>query len=326
MGCTTSAECRDAIQALVDFLSQAEDLTELQLNAEMYLSPTTMQLLSLLPHLASLQLSCRNRVPISFEEPTTQARFISLSDLSLLTPISMAMDFARLGCSLSSFKLICENRASSGLENRTSADLENWLMNSNACYGRDLRCLHICFDLEGVWDGSGLVTFVFGISLTELSLDLALDIADQTLVDLGSALPFLESFDVALQHIPDRKATVWGVLSFLARCPRMKSLEMEFNAMVEKEELWNHTVPKSNLTRLSVGLSPINDAGLIAELFGEVFPRLEMIVWDEEEEEEDEEDGEETNDVRVKWELVWDAQQAVQRMREQLCTEIVGGN
>jgi preprotein translocase subunit SecY len=101
----------------------------------------------------------------------------------------------------------------------------------------------------------------------------------------------------------------------------MKSLWMEFNAIVEKEDLQNHDLPRSNLITLGVGLSPINDASLIAELFGEVFPQLEVINWDEE---VDEEDGEAENNVGTKWSLVWDMQQAFQRMLVRLHPEGVG--
>jgi hypothetical protein len=114
-----SSECRDVIQALFQLLSEAPGIRILQLDAEAYLSSATIQLLSLLPHLASLRLACQNHIPFSFEEPMTQARFPSLSHLNLSTPLSMAMDFARVGCSLPSFRLECRDR--------TSADLERWL-------------------------------------------------------------------------------------------------------------------------------------------------------------------------------------------------------
>jgi hypothetical protein len=52
----------------------------------------------------------------------------------------------------------------------------------------------------------------------------------------------------------------------------MKSLEMEFNTIIQKEDFRSRTLSRSNLARLYVGRSPINDAVLVAELFGEVFP------------------------------------------------------
>jgi hypothetical protein len=179
----TSPECRDAATALVDFLCQAWDIEEFELGIQEYLSEAVTQLLSLMPRLASLHLRCSNHIPVLFEY-TVPPRFSSLTHLSLSAPISMLIDFARFKFSLSSFNVffgIC-----------TLEELEKWLMGSNGCYGRNLRILSICGELEeDVWGGSGLANFVSGIALIKLTLHISVDFTDQTLIDLGSALPYL---------------------------------------------------------------------------------------------------------------------------------------
>jgi hypothetical protein len=306
---------RDAEQALINYLCQAPEIEDLEFHAEVYLSSSTIHQLSLLPRLVSLHLSSSNPIPMSFVEPVPQARFPSLAHLNLSVPISMAMDFARFNSSLSSFRLC--------LRPCTLADLEKWLMGSNTCFGRSLRDFYIFGGFkfeEGFWDGSGLLAFVSGIALTRLVVDVPVDIDNQTLEDLGLALPYLEQFEVRLCEFPSPKATIWGVLRLLAGCSRMKTLAIQFNAIVEEENRRPYALPKSNLTKLSVGLSPIDDVALTAELFGEVFPRLESLesITDEGAEEEDE------SGVAAKWRLVWDMQRVFQRMYKRWHSEVAG--
>jgi hypothetical protein len=307
-----SMECRDAEQALLDFLSQAPLIENFRFDADVYLSSSTIHQLSLLPRLTSLHVSCSRSILISFEQPLVQRRFLTLSRLSLSTPLSMAMEFAQFHCSLSSFEILCRSGS--------VADLKKWLMNSYACYGCELRDLKIHVEIYESWDGSGLANFVSGIKIIRLTLKIlpGIDFSDEIFENLGSALPFLREFECL--DTTHANLTVWGILRFLAHCPEMVSLDIQFIAIVVENDVRSHNLPRSNLAQLSVSSSPIDDAVLVAELFGELLPCLQSISHDGAEGDED--SAESINGA--KWSQVWKLQEAFQRIRNQARSEGIG--
>jgi hypothetical protein len=264
-----------AAQTLAEWLTTASALEDLYLDVADYLSPLTLQLLSSLPRLEQLTLGHFEDISTSPEEHIIREGFKSLRHLHLYVPIPVVAEVPRFDWSLSSFEVTAYNVTTS------PRDLKRWLSESNGNYGRNLKDFSLHVQMEEPWDGDALVPFVSGIGLTRLVVDIEPDfnICDQTLEGLGSALPSLEEL-VIPRYDTGGKATVWGVLRLLGRCTKMKLLEMEFNAVVEGDDIRSRTLPKSNLTQLHVGSSPIGGADLVAELFGKVFTQLESLTWD----------------------------------------------
>jgi hypothetical protein len=198
-----------------------------------------------------------------------------------------------------------------------------WLVDANGCYGRTLREFRVHMEMGEAWDGAGLVDFVSGLGLTGLTLDIPFGIclSDETLENLGRVIPSLEEFHIndAGNSIP----TLWGVFALLRNCQKMRSLSMDFDALVDKSHLIDmalHNLPKSSLAELDVRWSNITNATIVGELFSEVLPHLGSLTWADDEGVFD--DWEERNSI--KWKYVWDFQQSYKRMHEQLHREYSG--
>jgi hypothetical protein len=292
-------ESHTAARTFAEWLTTASALEDLNLSIANYLSPATLQLVSSLPRLKRFALGHCEIMPTSPDERVIREGFKSLRHLHLYIPIPVATALPYFNWPLSSLE-VC------AWVPTPPDDLQKWLSDSQARYGRNLKKFYLGVEMEESWNGSGLIAFVSGTSLTRLEVAIVktgFNISDQLLEDLGSTLPSLEELIILPFDILDRKATVWGILRLLTHCTKMKLLDMVFIAIVEEDDIRSRILPKSNLVELRVGSSPIGDAGLVAELFSKVFSQLESITWDGIGQEDDEADS-----IQWKWEHVWDCQ------------------
>jgi hypothetical protein len=297
----TSPACQEAAKALVDFLNTEPAIEELFLWAPDYVSPLLIKLISHLPCLKSLIIECPNGMSMSSADRSTDPQCTSLRFLQIEGPVSAAIHFARMKCSLSRLVFTCP-----GADMR---DMQRWIVDANGCYGCNLREIALNLALNEVWDGSELPHFVAGLPLVTLRLDVtpSIDMTDQALGNLGLAVPPLEELSIAPPHGISRAATLRGVLSLLRNCPKMKFLRLDFDARMDETELKSLSIPASALAKLSVQTSSITNSTAVAELFSRAFPYLISMIWDPVY------NGDSNGEDTSLWQVVWDLQQSVRQ-------------
>jgi hypothetical protein len=144
-----------------------------------------------------------------------------------------------------------------------------------------LQRFHLTATLAARWDCAGLASFVSGLTLTHLVVDIhpGLSITDKTLIRLGRALPALRVLYLIERGIGPfiGNLTVVGIAAFLTRLPGVEDLAINFNANATESRLGREHVIKfttSNLLHLDVQSSLITTPIPVAELLSTLAPKL----------------------------------------------------
>jgi hypothetical protein len=310
-------ECTEAATTLIEWLSSAQMVEKLDLSIPEYLCPSAIKLILSLPRLGRLTLKCSVSASILAPEPFDVPQFMSLRHLELAASFSTALELARLNLSLSTLTFRCSGKT-------TATAARQWLGDTSGCYRRSLCEFQFGVMMDEAWDGIGLTAFVSRLPLTKLKLIIGprLYISDQTLEELRASTPSLEELEVLPFDDMDRKVTIWGIFAFLRRCPKMRSLAIQFNAVVTEDAIGTRHLPESALVKLDVGSSFVTNPIVVAELLSEALPHLQEMTWEEEDKEYD--SWEESDEI--KWTYVWGLQQSYRRVRERCARKVLANS
>jgi hypothetical protein len=280
------------MESLQSILMLSKDLTHLNLPNGATLYTTILPRLSPLLFLQSLELgSLKNPVnsrgirPWTVMDPFSGDSFVSLKRLVLTCTISLALNIINL--------------INSGLEDLSlhvppspyQYDLTSWFMAARGKFKASLRTFHLTYDMKGEhsqWSGSHLLSFVSGLQLVELGVDLSggLFLDDNIVRDLGASCRSLKVIEFSNgSFLQEPLGITWrGVVELSRQCRRLRTLQIVFDATTPVTSMVELAATK--LRGLHVGNSPIENAPNIVNLFQKVFPSLRVLrygheKWDE---------------------------------------------
>ncbi|KAJ7620830.1 hypothetical protein DFH06DRAFT_1060397 [Mycena polygramma] len=129
---------------------------------------------------------------------------------------------------------------------------------------------------------------------------------DDAIETLAAAWPLLEdlALETTIMSAPVQ-LTFRALRSFALHCPRLKSLDIEFDATSNPPSSADEHVVQDTLDMLWVGSSPISKPGRVARYLSRLFPNLSHIYTVREDEHNEDEDQVEQNGQAIAWHRLW---------------------
>ncbi|KAJ7089912.1 hypothetical protein C8R44DRAFT_957724 [Mycena epipterygia] len=121
-----------------------------------------------------------------------------------------------------------------------------------------------------------LFCFANLVSLSITAL-IKLDLDDEMITDMARAWPQLEKLEISTYPFHRPRSTLLGLHALAQHCPRLRKLEMLFNASIVPPP---PTPSDCRLVVLEVSRSPIADALPVARFISAIFPHVREVTTD----------------------------------------------
>ncbi|KAJ7610705.1 hypothetical protein DFH06DRAFT_171269 [Mycena polygramma] len=144
------------------------------------------------------------------------------------------------------------------------------------------------------------------ITTVSIMSPVGFDLDDAAVDILAAAWPRLENLTLETRVLsPPIQLTFHALRSLALHCPRLNSLDMEFDATSNPPSSSDEHVVNESLENLNVGTSPIAKPGRVARYVSRLFPNLSSITTVRDGEDNEDPEEVEQHGEAISWHRLW---------------------